>query len=287
MFGYITVDRRQLSPKERECYQAGYCGVCHALQQRYGARARLLLSFDMSFVALLLSALYEESAGSREEQRCPLHPLKTRPRQRNAFVDYGADMSLLLRYYSFLDQWRDEGKQGARRMAAGLSRQLPRLETLYPRQFRAAADYVQQLSALEASGRSELEEAANLTGQMMAEILCFREDIWAPLLRRLGFFLGKFIYIMDAYEDLERDRKKASYNPLLLLSEQVDFEDRCQEILGDMLAEASRAFEQLPIVDQPEQPLASLLRKVLYSGVWMRYGQIHRLRCRKKQRQQA
>lgn len=279
MFGFITVNRKQLSPAELEAYRAGYCGVCHALRQRYGSKARLLLSFDMCFVALLLSALYEEEETVQERHRCPFHPLKTLPRARNAFMDYGADMSVLLRYYHCLDQWRDEGKQQARLQAERLGRQLPRLETLYPRQYKAAADYVRQLSALEESGEQDLDQAANLTGALMAEILAYREDEWAPCLRRIGFFLGKFIYAMDAYADLERDRKRGCYNPLLHRAEESGFEEFCREYLTDLLAQASLAYERLPIVDAAA---AGLLRNVLYSGVWSGYEQLQARREKRR-----
>ena len=87
----------------------------------------------------------------------------------------------------------------------------------------------------------------------------------------LGFYLGKFIYIMDAYEDLSEDKKKNRYNPLKQISEKEDYEERMVQILRMMIAESTARFEQLPcLVD------VDILRNILYDGVWNRYNQIQR-----------
>lgn len=277
MFGYITVNRKQLSPQELEAYRACYCGVCHALRQRYGSQARMVLSFDLTFVALLLTALYDQEPSLLERHRCPFHPFQSLPRRSSRFVEYGADMSVLLSYYQYLDHWQDEGNRAARRQAEQLQAGFVRLEAAYPRQFQAAADYVTNLAALERQGEEDLDRVANLTGRMLREILIYREDEWAGVLGRIGFFLGKFIYIMDAYEDLERDRKQGCYNPLLALSVQPGFHDYCQDLLTDLMAQATLAFERLPILEEGD-PYAGLLRNVLYAGVWTRYDWIRKKR---------
>ena len=109
----------------------------------------------------------------------------------------------------------------------------------------------------------------------MAELFVYRSDEWEEKLRRMGFFFGKFIYLMDAYEDIEDDLKKGRYNPLTELYKKDSFEEDCQQILKMMMAETSRVFEMLPILTDAE-----ILRNILYAGVWTRYGQI---RCRRKE----
>ena len=102
----------------------------------------------------------------------------------------------------------------------------------------------------------------------LSEIFAVRHDEWEEELRHMGFYLGKFIYLMDAYEDLEDDEKSGSYNPLLSLDGPHFFE-RCREILLLQIAEAAKEFEKLPILND-----ADLLRNILYSGVWTKYQQI-------------
>lgn len=89
----------------------------------------------------------------------------------------------------------------------------------------------------------------------------------------MGFFLGKFIYIMDAYEDLEKDKAQGNYNPLRALSRKPDYETRCREILCMMIAESTAAFEHLPCLQD-----ADILRNILYTGVWRRYNRIQEKR---------
>ncbi len=85
-------------------------------------------------------------------------------------------------------------------------------------------------------------------------------------LRELGFYLGKYIYLLDAYEDLEKDKESGNYNPLIKLCDAEGFEEQIFAILEMMMAEAALRFERLPILD-----IVEILRNILYSGVWSRY----------------
>ena len=272
MFGYITVSPKHLDPAQRRAYQGAYCGLCRRLQESYGQRARLFLSFDMTFLGLLLSALWEPESDRWSAHRCPFHPFRSLPRRENACLDYGADMTLLLQYYQAMDHWQDEGKRGARRRAEWIAPFLPRLEQTYPRQSGEVRAYVAALGALEAENCQDPDRAANLTGEMLAEIFDWQGDLWSGELRRIGFYLGKFIYFMDAWEDLERDRKKAQYNPLFAWEAAGALAPRCQEVLTDLLAQAALTFERLPILQ--EDPSAAVLREALYAGAWRRFDQV-------------
>ena len=113
---------------------------------------------------------------------------------------------------------------------------------------------------------------------VMAEIMLYQDDEWKELLSRFGFFLGKFIYLMDAYEDIEDDLKNHNYNPLKQLYKKPEFEDIIHKILTMMMAECSKTFEQLPLIDDID-----ILRNVLYSGVWYRYEQVREKREKEKE----
>ena len=100
----------------------------------------------------------------------------------------------------------------------------------------------------------------------MAELFIWREDAFQNILRRMGFYLGKFIYIMDAYMDVEEDSKKNCYNPFLQNFSENDFEERVRQMLDGTLRMAIAEFEKLPC----EQDLA-IIRNILYEGVWTKY----------------
>ena len=143
----------------------------------------------------------------------------------------------------------------------------------YPRQTRAVKEYLKKIHICEAEKSRDLDQAAGYTGEVLAKLYQFRDDIWKEDLGRLGFFIGKFIYLMDAYEDVEKDKKSGNYNPLVFLQETDGFEEAVERILLMMTAEASRAFEKLPILENVD-----ILRNILYAGIWTKYEMLKRKR---------
>lgn len=269
MFGYITVNRPELKIKDDALYRSFYCGLCRSLKKRYGLAGQGTLSYDMTFVGLLLSALYEPVT-EEDVTLCLIHPLERHPIVKNNYIDYAADMNLLLAYYNLLDDWQDDKKLSAKLGADLLKSGMKKVEQRYPRQVKAVTDYIAAVAAIEKAGRPDLDGPAGATGTMFGELLVKEEDVWSETLRRLGFFLGKFIYLMDAYEDLEKDLKKGSYNPWSGSGlTRAEVADKAQEALTLMAGEATLAFERLPIVMHEE-----ILRNILYAGIWVKFDEI-------------
>ncbi len=286
MFGYIGVNKPELKIKDFETYQGYYCGLCRALGRQTGRFSQLTLTYDMTFLALLLTGLYEEE-GEWVTERCPVHPWKKCRKIVNSCTEYAAQVNVLLAYYNLLDDWEDDRSLKSLLLACLIRGKCRKLQEAWPRQSRAIEEYLKKLHQCESTESPDLDLAAGLTGEMLAEIFVYREDCWSPHLRRMGFFLGKFIYLMDAYEDLDEDRTSGSYNPWKYFPDSEHFDDDCQSILTMMMSEASRAFERLPILIN-----ADILRNVLYSGVWSKFETVRAQRNdpdfqgRKKRRKQ-
>ena len=262
MFGYVTASLKELDKEAEKRYGAVYCGICRRIRLQSGNVARLGLSYDMAFLALLLMSLYEpeDTAG---EKACAMHPIRKRPWIDNRFVQYAADMNVALSYYNFLDDWEDDRKYGARILAAQFGKHLPEIANRYPRQCGAIADCIRQLSELEKAGCSNPDEPASCFGNLMGELLTYEEDLWAPTLRQMGFYLGRFIYLLDAALDYDKDEKKGKYNPYLAMGTGKDWK-KWEEYLVLTMARCTESFEKLPLVqDKP------LLDNILYSGVWV------------------
>ncbi len=268
MFGYIGVNRPELKIKDFDTYTGYYCGLCRALRRQTGRISQFTLTYDMTFLGLLLTMLYDEK-DTWVCERCPLRPWKKCRKQAGRYVDYAAQVNVLLAYYNLLDDWEDERDFKSLLLARLLARRCRRIQADLPRQSRAVESYLKKLHQCESSESPDLDLASGLTGEMLAEIFVCQEDCWSERLRRMGFFLGKFIYLMDAYEDLEQDRISGSYNPFRYLPETDHFDDDCLNILTMMMAEVSQAFEQLPILEHGD-----ILRNILYSGVWSRFEQV-------------
>lgn len=262
MFGYVTASIKELDKEAEKRYGAVYCGICRRIRIQSGQVARMGLSYDMAFLALLLMSLYEpeETVG---DKACSLHPIRKRPWVDNRFVQYAADMNVALGYYNFLDDWEDDRKYSAKLLAAQFGKHLPEIAERYPRQCRAIEDCIRQLSRLEKDGCSNPDEPASCFGYLMGELLTYEDDLWTPNLRQMGFYLGRFIYLLDAALDYDKDEKKGKYNPYLAMGTGKDWQ-RWEEYLLLTMGRCTDAFEKLPLVqDKP------LLDNILYSGVWM------------------
>ena len=272
MFGYVTANARDLDKAQKQRYGAIYCGICRQIRERSSQTARLSLSYDMAFLALLLMSLYEPEEVSGKKA-CGLHPLKPRPWVDNPYIRYAADMNVALAYYKALDDVQDDGSKTAKMAASVLGKSLPEIEAQYPRQCKAMADCIARLSRLEKENCQNPDLPAACFGQLMGELLVYEEDLWSPTLRQMGISLGRFIYLLDAAVDFRKDKKKGKYNPFpeedLLLWE--------QHLVLDM-ARCTQYFEALPLVQDKQ-----LLNCILYSGVWMEF---ERLRPRKKDAQE-
>ncbi|MDO5702575.1 MAG: DUF5685 family protein [Lachnospiraceae bacterium] len=265
MFGYVTVNEDDLKVRELRRYRGFYCGLCRSLKKRHGIRGQAVLPYDMVFVDLLLNGLYEMPL-TEESRVCMAHPTKKQHMLYNEITDYCADMGLMLAYYKMLDDASDDKKTVRAIGAKMLEKRVGRVKEAWPRQSAAVEDCISRLSQCEKSGGSGIDEIAGLTGRMLGEILVMEEDAWSDILRRLGFDLGKFVYLMDAYEDLEKDRKKGSFNPWETLADRKDFDALAENALMILMGDASREFEKLPIIEDAE-----ILRNIMYSGVWKKY----------------
>jgi len=274
MFGYIVVHKPELKVREYETYRASYCGLCRSLKKRHGRLGQMTLSFDMTFLALLLTGLYEPETVTGCG-RCLAHPMQRHHYRENPYFDYAADMNVMLTYYKCLDDWQDEHKITRFVFAKLLTGKMKKIRRLYGKKAEKTGRLLQKLGEFEKNNICDIDKTAGFFGEIMAELFVYRADEWEEKLRRMGFFFGKFIYLMDAYEDIEEDLEKGRYNPLSELYKTDAFEQECQQILKMMMAETSRVFELLPILEDAE-----ILRNILYAGVWSRYGQI---RCRRKE----
>ena len=264
MFGYVQANIRELTKEQRARYQSVYCGVCRQIRDRSGQVARLGLSYDMAFLSLLLMSLYEPEEVSGKGL-CPVHPVKPKPWVDNKFVRYAADMNVALGYYNALEDYEDEGRIGAKTMVGVFGKQLDRIKADYPRQCGAIENCIAELSQQEKENCSNPDEPAGCFGMLMAEILAYQEDLWAPTLRKMGMALGRFIYLADAANDYAKDKKKQSYNPFLAMGMEKD-PVAWQQYLELAMGRCADYFERLPLVQDKD-----ILDNILYSGVWVEY----------------
>ena len=322
MLGYVVVNKPELKFREFDVYRAYYCGLCHSLSKRHGLSGQLTLSYDMTFLVILLSSLYEPEH-SVTSKRCIVHPLKRQNIISSEFTDYVADMNVILSYFKCLDDWHDDrsvlklayskllkkgsigknlnnvhatsdstddGSVAATQPSAvddgSVAATQPNSDSnnqnsyftddsghlhispdySYKNKIEAISSLLDELGTREKMNETNVDVVAGLFGRIMQILFVPFDDIYAKGLGRMGFYLGKFIYIMDAFDDVEDDVKKGRYNVFSNCYTDPDFETHVKDMLTMMMAECSDAFEMLPAVDN-----ADILRNILYSGVWNSY----------------
>ena len=188
-------------------------------------------------------------------------------------------MNVLLAYFNLIDDWKDDRDYTKKTIASLFEKHYLREYEHYPRQTAAVEHYIEKLSEYEREKQSNIDLAAGVTGEMLGEIFAWKQDEWYDELKTLGFYLGKFIYLMDAYEDFGKDEKKDSYNPLryLKVEDEKAFETLCRLMMTSMMSECAKSFERLPILLH-----ADILRNILYSGVWSKYEYIQLKKKKRK-----
>lgn len=276
MFGYVNINKPELKMKDFYKYKAYYCGLCHCLKQKYGRFGQMTLSYDMTFLIILLTSLYE-SETIREQSRCLVHPMKKHDTLANEITEYVADMNIVLTYHHLMDDWQDEKKVAGFAGAGILKPYYKKLLDKYPRQCKEISAALSRLKTCEEAKETNIDEVSRCFGELMAELFVYRRDRWEDILRKIGFYLGKYIYILDAYDDLEKDRKHRSYNPLLSICGRESFEEDCKTMLILMMAECTKEFEKLPCLLDVD-----ILRNILYQGVWTKFDKIQNARTVKE-----
>ena len=264
MFGYVMANPEELSKEENRRYLSVYCGICRQIRENSGQTARVGLSYDLTFLAMLLMSLYEpEETGG--DSACMLHPIKKRPWVQNEYTRYAADMNVALAYYKAQDDIADEEKQTAKLAAKIFSKDLARIREEYPRQCSAMESCLARLSELEKESCGNPDLPAGCFGELMGTLFVYKEDLWAPSLYQMGMALGRFIYMADAAVDYRRDRKKKRYNPFLAMGMEEDW-SAWEQYLVLAMGRCTEHFERLPLVQDK-----TILDNILYSGIWLQY----------------
>ncbi|MCR5785778.1 MAG: DUF5685 family protein [Eubacterium sp.] len=280
MFGYVNVNKESLDKNNIEIYQSFYCGLCAKLKEISGPKGQMLLNYDMTFLIILLSGLYELE-DEEKDFICKLHPTQKRKMRINRATEYAAQMNVLLSYQNFADDWHDDGQIKKRALMKLFEKQYKKIAIMYPSQAAAIEKCMRDLKKAEENGEYNVDIVAGYTGEMLSEIFAWEGGMWSENLKTLGFYLGKFIYIMDAYEDIGEDMKNGSYNVLYEIrrKNKKDFDTISKVMLVSMMTECAKAFERMPIV-----LYGDIIRNILYSGVWNKFEYLQIKKAKKEKK---
>ncbi len=223
MLGYVKPDKPDLKIKEFEIYNGYYCGICKSIAKRYGQFPRLALNYDSVFLATLIAAI-DPIAEHIEIDRCVVHPMKKRTIiYDNGAIDYAADILLLLAYYKLKDDYQDDRSLKAALGAALMRGTFRKLTETAPEKCAYVKDQLSELTWLEAEKCPSIDRSAEPFAKLMEEVFDYpglrgeeNGGELSQIFRRIGYHLGKWIYLIDAYDDIEENLKKNSFNPLII-----------------------------------------------------------------------
>lgn len=218
MFGYVRPPLGILAKEEQERFRRLYCGLCHTLRDRCGTAARFILNYDFTYLAMLLTMPEEEES---ELRRCLVSPTKKHPcLPENPALSLAADESVILAYWQLRDGVEDhDWFHGLkyRGLAAALEPAYRKAAAACPAFDETVCRQLKRLSALEKAGCTSLDEPADAFAVLLSGAADEVQDpVRRRVLQQLLYHLGRWIYLIDAADDLKKDLQTGNYNPVAL-----------------------------------------------------------------------
>lgn len=268
MLGYVTIDKNELKVRDYTLYQGYYCGICKSIAKRIGQIPRLGLSYDAVFLALVLAG-FEERKDMPKMEHCITHPIEKKPViYENAAIDYGADVMVILSYHKFLDDWKDEKSAAGFAGKTVLYHAYRKLERRYEGLCADVEAALNKLSLLEAEKSASIDRTAEAFSDLMEALftgfweggfMSCEEQKQGRVLAQLGRALGRWIYMIDALDDYEKDMEKGSYNPLIYRNNHLA---GMETLLYHCLGEIAAAYDLLKLKKNTE-----IVENIIFMGL--------------------
>lgn len=266
MFGYVRINKMDLTFREFETYKAYYCGLCKYLKRNHTEISRLTLNYDITFLIVLLTSVYEPASEVYHEH-CIVNPLKEKKHISNEITEYAASMNILLSYYKLQDNVADDGGIKNKLAEIAYRKSFDTALKKYPEKARAIKANLDRLSDLEKSESTNIDEISNTFGNLMAEVFSYKDDEYAQRLKNVGFNIGKYIYILDAFADLDDDIKNKSYNPFISYKDDREaLKMRVDKLISMILSRL-----EMNILSLDLNLNKTIIENILYSGIYLRY----------------
>ncbi len=269
MFGNIKPVRGEMKIKDHNIYRAYYCGLCRSMGARYKGLCNMGLSYEAVFAAILVSAFSDEELKFKNT-RCIMHPLTKNPTVvGNSSVDRAAALNVLLIYHSLCDNVRDENDFKSRLAKIWFTRPYKKAKKENPSADSLIKDKLEDLEMLEESLCGVLDMAAQPFAELMGETALSAADEKNDDIYWFGFFMGKWLYVLDAFDDIEKDKESGAYNPFLMMlpdktAEEVKnlAREDAEYLLKSALTRLGQIFDKLPVKRNKE-----IIENILFLGM--------------------
>lgn len=286
MFGYVTPCIMELKVKDYEKFKAYYCGLCKSIKNNIGNIPRCAINYDMTFLGILLYSLNDEEAIYRKET-CILHPVKKRlVVQDNKALSYASFCNIALTSYKLLDNVNDDKSIKSKLYYLFLNNYLKKFPDEMKESMLVIESKLSEIYNIEKSIKtSSLDELSHPFGELTAFLLSNyeKDGQYVKELSTLGYNLGKWIYIIDAYDDLKEDMEKGKFNALCKIynKDNLNFDDfyssisdRMEFILTNCGRQCLDSLNKLPLIKNQE-----LLENILHFGIIEKMDNIFKRSC--------
>lgn len=274
MFGYVKINKMDLTFREYEHYRGYYCGLCKSLKDNHGEISRLSLNYDITFLVLVLTSVYKPKSNIIEEG-CIANPFKKKKKITNEITEYAASMNVLLTYYKLEDNLKDDNRLKDKLAYNIYKGTLKKAYERYPQKAEFIKNQLNILYNLEQEKNLNIDLVSNTFGHLMGEIFAYKNDQYEKELRKIGFNIGKYIYLLDAYEDLDKDYEKGRYNPFIeYIDKKEELKIKVDKLISMSLGMLARSIDNLNIRFN-----TGIIENIVYSGVYLRYQNILEKGC--------
>ncbi len=266
MFGYVTADKPEMKVKEFETYKSYYCGLCKGIKKHYSLCTCGFLNYDCSFLYILLSSVSQTTA-EFTTARCIANPFKKVFYANDSGLDYAAAINVLLTMGKLQDDVNDDKKFTARLLRSVFSRQNKKAKSDFPLACSAINESLASMLKSEQDRCDDIDLIAGQFGTLLGQVMAAGNEEQSKVLFNLGYNLGRWIYIIDALQDIEKDAKNSSYNPFIEKFGK-DTESAKESASFNMyasLAASCNAYDLLDVYKNDE-----IIRNVLFSGLYKR-----------------
>lgn len=271
MFGYVNICAESISEEDKKLYSSYYCGLCKAISEK-SQLMRLGLNNDLTFLSVLLGGVCKEEPLFKTNSRCLMHGLKKHDELKmDKVMDYASDMNILLVYLKFLDDAKDDKTLLKKGMGLFFKNTAKKIKNKYPKTSAIIIENLERLAILEKNNCSSIDEVSDCFAKLLEAIFVpdfIEEERTRKVLSWMGYNLGRWIYIADAYEDRQKDKKKNNYNPLLLINND-NIKKEIYDSMTYTLANIANAYDLLDV-----QRNDTLIRNILYAGLPLRQERI-------------
>lgn len=271
--------------KEYEKFRAYYCGLCHTISERAGQAARLVLSYDSVFLAVFLDSLHKPNNTKIKAVRCLRHPINKRLSCFDSVcLDYSADINIILAWYNLKDKYIDGEQLKAIPAMAALKGAFNKCRKRNENLCKVVESYLDQLHKLEKEKSGNLDLVSETFANILKEIACPEflktSDIVKEAIRWFGYNLGKWLYLVDAFDDITQDVGKNNYNPFIYRYEynpnkqnpdefKKSIRDKVEPVLLNCLDQISKAYELVDIYAN-----AGIIENIIYMGMLNRTDKV-------------